>query len=134
MFMYSVHLYRHISVEMQIKIWSFLSTLLTVLKMFYRKMQDFVLLSVGLVPHEPECLHMADGEVLVRRTYPCSGVDIKCDKNTDLSYGPWADRQRLICILIFFLHWFCCWNMFSLGRLFFFNVSSLIILLIYCSL
>ncbi|KAK7097228.1 hypothetical protein V1264_004238 [Littorina saxatilis] len=48
----------------------------------------------GLVPHEPECLQMADGEVLVRRTYPCSGVDIKCGKNTDLSYGPWADRQR----------------------------------------
>ncbi|XP_076446239.1 bridge-like lipid transfer protein family member 1 isoform X6 [Babylonia areolata] len=48
----------------------------------------------GLVPHEPELLQMADGEVLVRRTYPCSGVDIKCGKNTDLSYGPWADRQR----------------------------------------
>jgi hypothetical protein len=49
---------------------------------------------IGVVPHEPELLQMADGEVLVRRTYPCSGVDIKCGKNTDLSYGPWADRQR----------------------------------------
>ena len=53
----------------------------------------------GVVPHEPELLQLADGEVLVRRTYPCSGVDIKSVKNTDLSYGPWADRQRQVAIV-----------------------------------
>lgn len=49
---------------------------------------------VGLVPHEPELVHLADGEVVVRRTYPCFGFDLKCGKNTDFNYGPWADRQR----------------------------------------
>ncbi|XP_035828649.1 transmembrane protein KIAA1109 homolog isoform X2 [Aplysia californica] len=48
----------------------------------------------GIVQHEPEQIQMADGEVLVRRTYPCVGVDIKCGKNTDFNYGPWVDRQR----------------------------------------
>ncbi|ESO89448.1 hypothetical protein LOTGIDRAFT_234295 [Lottia gigantea] len=48
----------------------------------------------GLVPHEPELVEMADGEVIVRRTYPCLGVDIKCGKKTDFNYGPWVDRQR----------------------------------------
>lgn len=48
----------------------------------------------GLVPHEPELVHLADGEVVVRRTYPCFGFDLKCGKNTDFNYGPWADRQR----------------------------------------
>ncbi|XP_050415172.1 bridge-like lipid transfer protein family member 1 [Patella vulgata] len=48
----------------------------------------------GLVPHEPELVEMADGEVVVRRTYPCLGIDIKCGKKTDFNYGPWVDRQR----------------------------------------
>ncbi|XP_036364401.1 transmembrane protein KIAA1109 homolog isoform X4 [Octopus sinensis] len=48
----------------------------------------------GLVPHEPELVHLADGEVIVRRTYPCFGFDLKCGKNTDFNYGSWADRQR----------------------------------------
>ncbi|BFZ14882.1 hypothetical protein BsWGS_17921 [Bradybaena similaris] len=48
----------------------------------------------GIVQHEPEQIQMADGEVLVKRTYPCVGVDIKCGKNTDFNYGPWVDRQR----------------------------------------
>ncbi|XP_071088521.1 bridge-like lipid transfer protein family member 1 [Haliotis cracherodii] len=48
----------------------------------------------GVVPHEPELMEMADGEVVVRRTYPCMGVDIKCGRNTDFNYGPWVDRQR----------------------------------------
>ncbi|GFR72316.1 protein CSF1, partial [Elysia marginata] len=48
----------------------------------------------GIVPLEPEQIQMADGEVLVKRTYPCVGVDIKCGKNTDFNYGPWVERQR----------------------------------------
>ncbi|XP_021348394.1 uncharacterized protein KIAA1109-like [Mizuhopecten yessoensis] len=48
----------------------------------------------GIVPYEPEIVELADGETVVRRTYPCFGMDIKCGRNTDLSYGPWADRQR----------------------------------------
>ncbi|XP_041357043.1 transmembrane protein KIAA1109-like isoform X2 [Gigantopelta aegis] len=54
----------------------------------------FYMDEAGLVPHEPELMEMADGEVVVRRTYPCFGVDIKCGKNTDFNYGPWVDRQR----------------------------------------
>ena len=30
------------------------------------------------------------------------GVDIKCGKNTDFSYGPWADRQRELLYKFFF--------------------------------
>ncbi|KAL3880212.1 hypothetical protein ACJMK2_032469 [Sinanodonta woodiana] len=48
----------------------------------------------GLVPYEPEVVHLADGQTVVKRTYPCMGVDIQCGKNTDFNYGPWADRQR----------------------------------------
>lgn len=50
----------------------------------------------GIVQHEPEQIQMADGEVLVKRTYPCVGIDIKCGKNTDFNYGPWVDRQRFV--------------------------------------
>ncbi len=50
--------------------------------------------AAGIVPHEPELMEMADGEVVVRRTYPCMGVEVKCGRNTDLNYGPWVDRQR----------------------------------------
>lgn len=48
----------------------------------------------GLVPYEPEMVQLADGETVVRRTYPSIGVAIECGKNTDFNYGPWADRQR----------------------------------------
>lgn len=55
-----------------------------------------ILIYPGIVQHEPEQIQMADGEVLVKRTYPCVGVDIKCGKNTDFNYGPWVDRQRFV--------------------------------------
>lgn len=48
----------------------------------------------GLVPYEPELVQLANGDVIARRTWPCWGMDVKCGKGTDLSYGPWADRQR----------------------------------------
>ncbi|CAG5114830.1 unnamed protein product, partial [Candidula unifasciata] len=56
----------------------------------------------GIVQHEPEQIQMADGEVLVKRTYPCVGVDIKCGKNTDFNYGPWVDRQRELIYKFFY--------------------------------
>ena len=37
---------------------------------------------------------LADGETVVRQTYPTIGLDVQCGKNTDFNYGPWADRQR----------------------------------------
>ncbi|XP_064637366.1 bridge-like lipid transfer protein family member 1 isoform X3 [Lineus longissimus] len=48
----------------------------------------------GLVPHEPEVLHLVDGDVVTSPTFPIWGIDVKCGKGTDISYGPWADRQR----------------------------------------
>ena len=48
----------------------------------------------GTVPYEPEIVALADGETVVRQTYPTMGLDIQCGKNTDFNYGPWADRQR----------------------------------------
>ena len=54
---------------------------------------------LGVVPHEPEVLRMADGDVVTVRTWPCWGMDVKCGKNTDISYGPWSDRQRYVCTL-----------------------------------
>ncbi|CAL1545950.1 unnamed protein product, partial [Lymnaea stagnalis] len=56
----------------------------------------------GIVQHELEQIQMADGEVLIKRTYPCIGVDIKCGKNTDFNYGPWVDRQRELIWSFFF--------------------------------
>ncbi|KAI5721596.1 hypothetical protein M8J77_022751 [Diaphorina citri] len=47
----------------------------------------------GLVPREPHMLELANGE-MVESAAPMWGVDIKCGKGTDFSYGPWADRQR----------------------------------------
>lgn len=47
----------------------------------------------GIVPSEPEMLQLANGD-LVEANPPMWGIDIKCDKGTDFSYGPWADRQR----------------------------------------
>ena len=51
---------------------------------------------VGIVPYEPELVQLANGDVLAVRTWPCWGMDIKYGKNTDISYGPWADRQRYV--------------------------------------
>ena len=45
-------------------------------------------------------MQIADGDVSISRTYPCFGIDVKCGKNTDLSYGPWADRQRYVAGLV----------------------------------
>ncbi|CAG4943461.1 unnamed protein product [Colias eurytheme] len=47
----------------------------------------------GLVPEEPVLLQLANGDI-VESAPPIWGVDIKCGKGTDFSYGPWADRQR----------------------------------------
>jgi hypothetical protein len=33
---------------------------------------------------------------------PDWGIDIKCGKGTDFSYGPWADRQRELIYKFFF--------------------------------
>ncbi|XP_063925143.1 bridge-like lipid transfer protein family member 1 isoform X3 [Zophobas morio] len=47
----------------------------------------------GLVPEEPVLITLANGDI-VESSPPQWGVDIKCGKGTDFSYGPWADRQR----------------------------------------
>ncbi|KAK4878280.1 hypothetical protein RN001_010786 [Aquatica leii] len=47
----------------------------------------------GIVPEEPVQVTLANGDV-VDSSPPLWGVDIKCGKGTDFSYGPWADRQR----------------------------------------
>ncbi|PZC85968.1 hypothetical protein B5X24_HaOG214333 [Helicoverpa armigera] len=47
----------------------------------------------GLVPEQPVLLQLANGDI-VESAPPIWGVDIKCGKGTDFSYGPWADRQR----------------------------------------
>ncbi|CAH1991192.1 unnamed protein product [Acanthoscelides obtectus] len=47
----------------------------------------------GLVPEEPVLVTLANGDI-VESSPPQWGVDIKCGKGTDFSYGPWADRQR----------------------------------------
>ncbi|XP_039950493.1 transmembrane protein KIAA1109 isoform X2 [Bactrocera tryoni] len=47
----------------------------------------------GLVPEEPVTIILANGDV-VEPSPPVWGINIKCLKGTDFSYGPWADRQR----------------------------------------
>lgn len=47
----------------------------------------------GIVPEEPVLLTLANGDV-VEASPPVWGIDLKCGKGTDFSYGPWADRQR----------------------------------------
>ncbi|XP_056013431.1 bridge-like lipid transfer protein family member 1 isoform X4 [Ostrea edulis] len=56
----------------------------------------------GIAPYEPESVELADGETVVRRTYPCLGMDVKCGKNTDINYGPWVDKQRELLWKFFF--------------------------------
>lgn len=47
----------------------------------------------GVVPEQPVLLTLANGDI-VEASPPLWGMDIKCGKGTDFSYGPWADRQR----------------------------------------
>ncbi|XP_051162533.1 transmembrane protein KIAA1109 homolog isoform X5 [Leptopilina boulardi] len=47
----------------------------------------------GFVPDHPEMIRLANGD-MVEAMPPIWGIDIKCGKGTDFSYGPWADRQR----------------------------------------
>ncbi|XP_055600491.1 bridge-like lipid transfer protein family member 1 isoform X3 [Uranotaenia lowii] len=53
----------------------------------------FYMDEAGVVPEEPVTLTLANGDV-VEASPPVWGIDIKCGKGTDFSYGPWADRQR----------------------------------------
>nr|XP_029728397.1 transmembrane protein KIAA1109 homolog isoform X7 [Aedes albopictus] len=53
----------------------------------------FYMDEAGFVPEEPVTLTLANGDV-VEASPPVWGIDIKCGKGTDFSYGPWADRQR----------------------------------------
>lgn len=65
----------------------------------------------GIVPYEPESVELADGETVVRRTYPCLGMDVKCGKNTDINYGPWVDKQRYIVLWNAVILWIVPLNM-----------------------
>ncbi|XP_037958120.1 transmembrane protein KIAA1109 homolog isoform X2 [Teleopsis dalmanni] len=47
----------------------------------------------GVVPDEPVHIILANGDI-VEPSPPVLGLNIKCLKGTDFSYGPWADRQR----------------------------------------
>ena len=45
------------------------------------------------VPEVPLMIELANGDV-VECHAPVWGLDIRCGKGTDFSYGPWADRKR----------------------------------------
>ncbi|XP_035723534.1 transmembrane protein KIAA1109-like isoform X4 [Vespa mandarinia] len=47
----------------------------------------------GFVPEHPEMIQLVNGD-MVEAMPPIWGIDIKCGKGTDFSYGPWADGQR----------------------------------------
>lgn len=47
----------------------------------------------GVVPDEPVHLTLANGDI-IEPPPPQWGIEVKCGKGTDFSYGPWADRQR----------------------------------------
>ncbi|XP_075153250.1 transmembrane protein KIAA1109 homolog tweek isoform X3 [Haematobia irritans] len=47
----------------------------------------------GVVPEETIHITLANGDK-VEPSPPVLGINIKCLKGTDFSYGPWADRQR----------------------------------------
>lgn len=54
----------------------------------------FYMDEAGVVPEEPVLITLANGDV-VEAAPPVWGIDIKCGKgNSNISYGPWADRQR----------------------------------------
>ena len=48
----------------------------------------------GLVPEVPLMIELANGDVVECHAPPAWGLDIRCGKGTDFSYGPWADRKR----------------------------------------
>ncbi|XP_076066750.1 transmembrane protein KIAA1109 homolog tweek isoform X4 [Oratosquilla oratoria] len=47
----------------------------------------------GLVPDQPQTMELPNGDV-VTAPAPIWSLVIKCEKGTNFSYGPWADRQR----------------------------------------
>ena len=47
----------------------------------------------GIVPEVPLMIELANGDV-VECHAPVWGLDIRCGKGTDFSYGPWAARKR----------------------------------------
>ncbi|KAK9874269.1 hypothetical protein WA026_002622 [Henosepilachna vigintioctopunctata] len=53
----------------------------------------FYMDEAGLVPEEPVLVTLPNGDI-VASSAPKWGMDIKCGKSTNFSYGPWADRQR----------------------------------------
>ncbi|KAK4300608.1 hypothetical protein Pmani_027192 [Petrolisthes manimaculis] len=55
----------------------------------------------GLVPQHPQTMPLPNGDEVTAPT-PVWGLDIQCEKGTNLSYGPWADRQREQLFLFFF--------------------------------
>lgn len=55
----------------------------------------FYMDEAGIVPDEPVLITLANGDVIQANSPPMWGIDIKCGKgNSNISYGPWADRQR----------------------------------------
>ncbi|RWS10976.1 uncharacterized protein B4U79_15895 [Dinothrombium tinctorium] len=48
----------------------------------------------GIMSPYPEQIELPMGDIVERFTSPAWGLDVKCGKGTDFSYGPWADRQR----------------------------------------
>ena len=54
----------------------------------------FYMDEAGYVPEQPVLLTLVNGDVVEDTKPPAWGIDIKCGKGTDFSYGPWADRQR----------------------------------------
>ncbi|XP_017025561.1 bridge-like lipid transfer protein family member 1 isoform X1 [Drosophila kikkawai] len=47
----------------------------------------------GVVPEQPVQIVLPNGDV-VEPSPPVWGINARCLKGTDFSYGPWADRQR----------------------------------------
>lgn len=55
----------------------------------------FYMDEAGIVPEEPVLITLANGDIIEATSPPMWGIDIKCGKgNSNISYGPWADRQR----------------------------------------
>lgn len=54
----------------------------------------FYMDEAGIVPEEPVLVTLPNGDI-VEAAPPIWGIDIKCGKgSSNISYGPWADRQR----------------------------------------
>jgi hypothetical protein len=55
----------------------------------------FYMDEAGIVPDEPVQIILANGDRIEASSPPMWGIDIKCGKgNSNISYGPWSDRQR----------------------------------------